>query len=348
MKKPTLCVIFGGKSNEYYVSLHSAYGVITHINQEKYNLVCVGITKKGQWYLFEGGCEEIANDTWQKGRVTPVTLDLSQGHLIVLDKSIYAIDVDLFFPVMHGEFVEDGRIQGLFDMAGVKYVGCDSFASHICMDKALTKDVARKMGIEVAKDVVVNAKFKTQINDATKTRDGWDFGYPVFVKPCMCGSSVGVSRAENEGELEKALELSLRYCDRVLIEEAIDGYEAEVAVMETKEGLLVSSVGMIKHKSTFYDYFAKYKSDNVEYLIPAPITNEESEYIRECAKQLFYGLGCRGLSRFDFFVKKSGGIVFNEVNTMPGFTEISMFPKLFMNMGYSYEEIVDFLIRSAL
>ncbi len=339
MKKPTLCVIFGGKTKEYEVSLCSAYEVLTYIDCEKYEVIRLGITKKGEWYIFEGSNEEILNGKWENGALVPVTLDLSSGHLIVMEKHIYAISVDVFFPVTHGDYVEDGRLQGLFEIADVKYVGAPSFASHICMDKALTKGVAREWGIPVAKDVLLNKNTRTRV-------DNLDF--PVFVKPCMCGSSIGVSRVDELAELDIALRSAFGCCPRVLIEEAIEGKEVEVAVLERDGEILVSSVGMIKHTGTFYDYEEKYKSSSSGCIIPAPIDEKTEKSLRECAKKLFLALGCRGLSRFDFFVKKDGGIIFNEVNTLPGFTKISMFPKLFMYDGLEYGEIIDALINSAL
>lgn len=338
MIKTTLCVIFGGKSNEYEVSLRSAYEVLLGIDKSKYDVIMLGITKKGEWYIFEGDLEEILNDTWHKSAVLGVTLDLSSGHLIVLDKHLYARDVDVFFPVMHGETVEDGRLQGLFDIAGVKYVGSGAFASHICMDKGFTKDEAIKCGVDVARGVVLNKNSGERV-------DKIDF--PVFIKPCMSGSSIGVTKAKSREELNEGIELAFEYCDRVLIEEAIDGEEIEVAVIETKGGLLATSVGMVRHGREIYDYYAKYHSTDIEYLIPAPIDEKTEKYARECAKKLFVALGCRGLSRFDFFVTANGKVIFNEVNTMPGFTKASMYPRLIMQLGFTYEKMLDTLIESA-
>lgn len=365
MKKPTLCVIFGGKSSEYEVSLRSAYGVITHIDNEKYELVRLGITRRGEWYIFEGENEEILKDEWHFGAIVPVTFDLSNGHLIVLDKELYAIVVDLFLPILHGEYGEDGRIQALFDIAGVKYVGCGAFSSHICMDKNLAKGVAEKIGVPVAKQCLVNAKYNVQNAKSTtlssclrhipllaqrrlEDENFVEIGYPVFVKPTLCGSSVGVSRVENQEELKPALENALKYGDEVLIEELVDGIEVEIGVLETKNGIVLSDVGMVKHKGIFYDYDTKYKCEDNEYLIPAPIENDVTEKIKKAAEGLFFALGCRGLARLDFFVKKDGAIVFNEVNTLPGFTEKSMFPSLFKGQGLDYGDVVKTMIENVI
>ena len=342
MKKPTLCVIFGGKSTEYAVSLRSAYGILNSIDGERYDVIRVGITREGKWLLFEGDNGAILNDTWHVLPCPTVTLDLSRGCLIVLGGRIYSIDVELFFPVLHGEYGEDGRLQGLFDIAGAKYVGCKAFASHVCMDKQLTKRAAAEMGIRVADGVCIGEGEESRACEFCAK-----IGYPVFVKPVMSGSSVGASLVESEGELPSALERAFRCCKHVLVEEYIRGKEAEVAVMQSKQGLKVTRVGMIRHGARFYDYDAKYSSPTNEYLIPAPIGDRDAEYIRESARRLFLFLGCTGLSRFDFFVTECGA-VFNEVNTMPGFTDISMFPKLFTDYGYTYKETVNMLIENAL
>lgn len=344
MKKPTLCVIFGGKSSEYEVSLRSAYGVITHIDSEKYDLVRLGITRLGQWYIFEGENGEILRDRWQRGRVTPVTLDLSSGSLIIFDKDVYAVEVDLFLPILHGELCEDGRIQGLLDVAGVKYVGCGAFASHLCMDKILAKERAQELGIRVAEQVVVNAKFEMQ---NAKLGEVARLGFPVFVKPAMCGSSVGVSRVEGALGLQGAIDEALKYGERALIEKEIDGIEVEIGVLEEESGLLLSDIGTVKHKGVFYDYHTKYDEEN-EYLIPAPLCPSAATLIRSYARSLFFALGCRGLARFDFFVTATGDVVFNEVNTMPGFTEKSMFPMMFKGVGLDYGDVVETMIKNVL
>ena len=340
MKKPTLCVIFGGKSSEYEVSLRSAYAVLCHLDKEKYDVVRLGITKGGEWYIYEGENEGILRDSWQGNSALPVALDLTCGNLIVLGKDVYALEIDLFLPVLHGGCGEDGRLQGLLDMAGAKYVGCGAYASHLCMDKHLTKLVARELGVPVAKGGMINAKCKMQ-------NAKLEFGYPVFIKPTTGGSSIGAYRVENEGEMGVCLEKALEYGD-VLVEELIVGDEVEVGVVEVGGDVVVSPVGMIRHGGRFYDYKTKYESGDNEYLIPAPIDPLVAEEIQGYARHLFCGLGCRGFGRFDFFVKENGRVVFNEVNTLPGFTDASMFPKLFMSMGYSFEELIDTLVAGGL
>ena len=402
MKKPTLCVIFGGKSSEYEVSLRSAYAVLCHLDKEKYDVVRLGITKGGEWYIYEGENEGILRDSWQGNSALPVALDLTCGNLIVLGKDVYALEIDLFLPVLHGGCGEDGRLQGLLDMAGAKYVGCGAYASHLCMDKHLTKLVARELGVPVAKGGMINAKCKmlnaelttlpspkgdtspctgeavgenakctmqnaelttlpspkgdtspytgeaVGVNAQCKMQNAkLEFGYPVFIKPTTGGSSIGAYRVENEGEMGVCLEKALEYGD-VLVEELIVGDEVEVGVVEVGGEVVVSPVGMIRHGGRFYDYKTKYESGDNEYLIPAPIDPLVAEEIQGYARHLFCGLGCRGFGRFDFFVKENGRVVFNEVNTLPGFTDASMFPKLFMSMGYSFEELIDTLVAGGL
>ena len=327
MKRTTLCVIFGGKSSEYEVSLRSAFGVLCNLDYEKYEVIRVGVTKKGEWYIFEGENERILNDTWQGDGCVPVTFDLTSGSLLALGKDVYAIDVDVFFPIMHGELVEDGRLQGLFDVCGAKYVGCNSFASHICMDKYLAKRVAQSLGICVAREYT----------------ESCEIVYPVFVKPRMCGSSIGVSRVEGKEELPAALEKAKSYGGGVIIEEEIKGGEVEIGVLEVGGELVISPGGTVKHGGKFYGYEEKYHSENNRYIIPAPIGEEQAKYLQECAKKLFFALGCRGLARFDFFVCEDGRVVFNEVNTMPGFTSVSMYPMLMKAAGVTYREIIDCL-----
>ena len=359
MKKPTLCVIFGGKSSEYEVSLRSAYGVISHIDREKYHVLRLGITQNGEWYIFDGKDEEILKGEWQKSKVVPVTLDLTGGGLILLGDERRTVAVDLYLPILHGEFCEDGRLQGLFDIAGAKYVGCGAFASHLCMDKILTKAVAREIGVRVAEHAIVNAKCRMQ-NAKWKMQNGmvnaelnvkadcdWEITLPAFVKPAMCGSSVGVARVERAEDLPLAVEAALEYGERALIEEEICGFEVEIGALEVDGDLILSHVGTVKHKGIFYDYDTKYNGEN-EYIIPAPLDEDVAERIRENARALYFALGCRGLARFDFFVKKNKDVVFNEVNTMPGFTEKSMFPMMFAGVGLDYAAVVDAMIKNVL
>lgn len=336
MKKRKICVMLGGKSSEYEVSLRSAYEVLTQLDKMNYEITVIGITRCGKWLLFKGEYEEILNGVWEKSKKNVrVGIDPSRGKLIELGKKIREIDIEVVFPVMHGEYVEDGRLQGLFDIAGIKYVGCSSFSSHACMDKHISKSVARELGINVAKWVKITKNTPICVDNLT---------FPLFVKPNLGGSSVGASRVEQSELLSSAVSNALSYSDSVLIEEAIEGNEIEVGVLEANKELIVSSVGMLSYEGSFYDYFAKYNSEKTRYLIPAPIDKETEEYIKARAKELFLALGCSGLARFDFFLKKSGDVVFNEVNTMPGFTKGSMYPMMFNNMGIPFDSLLSHIL----
>lgn len=341
-----VCLIFGGKSSEYEVSLRSAFAVASYIDRRKYELLKLGITKEGEWYVFDGDEKSIFNDTWwQKSEyITPVTLDFSIGCITVFDKTVYSIKPDLVFPVMHGTFGEDGRIQGALEMSGMKFVGCGSLSSAVCMDKYITKLVASDIDVPCAKSVVA---YKGElVNSKALIAKISKIGYPVFIKPCRSGSSVGISRVNSSDELITALEKAFDCSDRIIAEEAIDGKEVEAAVMCDGGRIKISTLGEIGYFGEFYDYDTKYKDKTVNYIIPAKIEKESERAIRSYSEKLFISLECKGFCRIDFFVKKNGEVLFNEVNSIPGFTDISMFPKLFINDGYSFSSLIDALITN--
>ena len=245
MKRPTVCVIFGGKSREYEVSLKSAYSILSNIDSEKYRVIRLGIIREGKWYIFQGENEEILKNSWESGNITSVNPDINTGELVL--SSGERIRADLFFPVMHGEYCEDGRLQGLFEMWGVKYVGCDSFSSHTGMDKALTKLVARSLGIPVAPDIILRSREDRDWEDLIKQSE--KLGYPLFVKASMGGSSVGVYLVKEKGELLPAIQKAFEHSPCVIIEKGIMGRETELAVMEVNGEILLSESGRDKRKS---------------------------------------------------------------------------------------------------
>lgn len=347
MKKPTVCVIFGGRSSEYEVSLKSVCAVLKSIDYQKYDVIKIGITKSGEWYLFDGDISLIKDDTWWQGEsICPVTIDISLGKIVVFDRNTYSLSPNVIFPVMHGAFGEDGRIQGLLEMSGIKFVGCGSFSSFCCMDKYLTKLVCDNMGVPSAKYVVIN-KYDLVYFDrvAEKIRK---IGYPVFIKPARGGSSVGISKIKKESELYEAVSKALMHCERVIAEEFIEGKETEIALIQDRGMLKLSTAGNLGYKSEFYDYDTKYNCDDVDYVIPAEVGEKSYAKIKEYAKILFYALECRSLCRMDFFVKENGDVIFNEVNTLPGFTDISMFPALLIHDGYSFSSLIDTIIGEAI
>lgn len=350
MNKLNFFCIFGGQSSEHEVSLCSAYGVISNTNTEKYNLYTLGITKDGQWFLYTGDKENIKNGNWEKDLENKFNAFLTPNSTLCVVKAdkVEYIKIDVLFPVVHGSYCEDGRLQGLLDMYGVKYVGPGCASSAVCMDKAFTKQILTSHSIPQANAVVITKDDLTDDLSALPESIGRVMGYPVFVKPANAGSSVGVSKVASEEQLIPALEKALAEDSKALIEEFIDGREVEIAVMGNGRNILTSSTGEIDPGAEFYDYETKYKTDTASYHIPARITEEQKNNITEYAKTIYTVLSCKGLSRIDFFVCDDGRVIFNEINTLPGFTPISMFPKLFGHTGISYSELIDKLIGFAL
>ncbi len=344
----TICVLFGGRSSEYDVSLSSAYAVLSNIDRTAYDLLVIGITREGRWFRFDGDLERIRSGHWcDDTAVLPtVALDLSDGTIRCKDAdgSVTRIHCDAVFPVLHGKFGEDGTIQGLFAVAGVPVVGCGCTSSGLCMDKAFTKSViAQDTGIPQAKAVIGRP---TDSPDALCEVCEKAFGYPMFVKPSAAGSSVGVSKVRTAAEFAPALTKALAEDGKVLIEEAIVGTEVEVAVFEDHGEMFAASPAEIDvGSSDFYDYDTKYVSDASSYYLPARLTPEEVAQVQAYAKQIFSALDCKVFSRVDFFHTKDG-FVFNEINTIPGFTPISMYPKMMMHSGISYAQLIDRMLEA--
>ena len=351
MKKLSVCILFGGMSPEHEVSLRSAEAVLNNIDHEKYNVFPVGITKDGDWIIFGGkDYSELPAGTWltnpanRRGTISPIRgqgLFCFEGDCVVRER------IDVVFPVMHGENCEDGAIQGLLKRAGIPYVGPHVAASAVSMDKTLTKLVIDHAGVpQAAWHLVRRVDLNYHLENTLAALEA-KFEYPMFVKPAGTGSSVGVSKAADREALVKALHDAAKFDDKVLVEEFIDGREIEVAVMGN--GNPVASVcGEIDSGAEFYDYDAKYITDTSTAYIPARIPEDVAEQVREQAVKVYSAIGCQGLSRVDFFVcHKDNRIVFNEINTLPGFTSISMFPKLFAASGIPYSELIDQLLDLA-
>lgn len=353
----TIAVLFGGKSSEYEVSLSSAYGALTNINTEKYNIVKLGITREGQFWYYCDSNEKIADGTWIDGEKYPVSLDLTgSGLLVQRDGRIEQIHVDRVLPMIHGKFCEDGTMQGMFAVAGISVAGCDCASSAVCMDKAITKAIVdAETGIRQAWTIVADAA-DCPVSETEETPEIADlrrrcerkFGYPMFVKPSRAGSSVGASKVKTAAAFNKAMYIAFAEDTKVLIEECITGTEMEVAVLEENGQYTVAGPAEIDvGSSEFYDYETKYISDASSYYLPARLSEEKRNEVREKALAIFKALDCRGYSRVDFFCKKNGEFVFNEINTLPGFTSISMYPKLFAASGIPYSELIDQLLKLA-
>ncbi len=349
MKKLTLAILFGGASSEHDVSCVSAKGIVSNINKEKYNIVMLGITKSGEWYLFDDDAEMLPNDKWlesaslKKAYIAPDT----EIHGIVCEDGSH-IRLDVVFPVLHGKNGEDGTVQGLLQLAQIPFVGCDATASGTCMDKAVTNAVADAFGIEQAEwcsftEFEYRRDSERCIDTAVKK-----LGFPIFVKPANAGSSVGISKAHNNDELKAGIETALKEDKKVVLEEFIDGFEVECAVLGNDEPI-AAEVGQIVAAAEFYDFDAKYNNPESELHIPALISEEKRNEVRTAALNAYKALGCEGLSRCDFFVTKDEQkVLMNEINTIPGQTPISMYPKLFEAVGVAYTELIDRLIELAI
>ncbi len=363
MNKTSLLCLFGGKSSEYEVSLISAHSILSNIDRQKYDITTVGITKNGDWYLFTGDIAAIKDGTWcenpavlEKVALSPSPSDSALLVFSNTTETVRRIHIDVIFPIMHGANAEDGTLQGLMKLSGIPFVGCGCVASAIGMDKGFTKLVLYHYDIPQAKcEVIPSFRLEKDLAGTIEACESIST-YPLFVKPANAGSSVGASKAADRDGLIAALNLAAAHDSKIIVEEYIKGKEVEVAVMGNapmgKGAYVASTCGQINPGAEFYDYDAKYSADsNSSAIIPADIKPETTEKIRRYAKIICGALGVTGLSRVDFFVYEKDGeekIIFNEINTLPGFTQISMYPKLFMHDGMTYSEIIDKLIALAI
>lgn len=348
MNKKTIAILFGGVSSEHDVSTVSAKGIISNIDKEKYNLVLMGITKNGEWYLFDDNVNLLPEDKWlgsgslKRAFISPDT----SVHGIVTENGEH-IYIDAVFPVLHGKNGEDGTVQGLLQLAQIPFVGCDATSSGVCMDKGVTNAVLDAVGIKQAKWLAFS-EYEYRTDKDKCIRSAADrLGYPIFVKPANAGSSVGISKASNEDELKNGIEVAFKEDKKVVLEEFIDGFEVECAVLGNEEPI-AGEVGEILAAAEFYDFDAKYNNPQSQTLIPASIPEEKRNEVRTTALRAYKALGCEGLSRVDFFVTRDNGdVLLNEINTIPGQTPISMYPKLFEAVGIPYTELIDRLIELA-
>ena len=352
MRKLKVGVIFGGVSSEHDVSKVSGTSVIKNLNKKKYDIIPLYIGKNGKWYTYEKKIDNI--------EILSIDSDITNDikPIYNLEKVLNVLDV--IFPVLHGIGGEDGSIQGLFQMLNIPYVGCGILASSIGMDKVYTKIILEKAGIKQAnyeyvrrfkdKYIYIDKNFNEEIlelaNICIKIEN--KLKYPMFVKPSNSGSSVGINKVNNINELEKAIKYASEFDNKILIEEGIIGKEVECAVLGNEE-VISSCVGEIKSAEDFYTFDAKYKNQKSEVIIPSDLPKEMSNKIRKLAIKAFKAIDGKGLSRVDFFAnEKTEEIFINEINTLPGFTTISMYPKLFETVGISYTELLDKLIQLAL
>lgn len=347
MNKKSVAVIFGGQSSEHEVSCISATTIINNINTEKYQIIMIGITKDGRWLKVDK-VEDIVSGEWRNSTITAViSPDASQKSILYLDgEKMEKVTVDVVFPAMHGLNGEDGTIQGLLELAQIPYVGCGVLASAVSMDKLYTKIIVDTLHIRQAKYVAVLRKQMEDMEEVTSRVESC-LEYPVFVKPSNAGSSQGVSKAKNREELIAALELAVKHDRKILVEETIVGREIECAVLGGKE-VKASGVGEILAAADFYDYEAKYNNPESKTVISPELPAGVEEQIRKAAVEIFTAVDGFGLSRVDFFVEhETNEVIFNEINTLPGFTSISMYPMLWDAKGIKKPELVEMLIEMA-
>jgi D-alanine--(R)-lactate ligase len=334
-------VIFGGSSEEHAISVKSAAEVAKNLDPEKYEPFYVGITQSGAWKL----CDR-PDAHWENGRCRPVVLspDRSVHGLLLLEQDRYTmIRLDVVFPVLHGKLGEDGAIQGLLELSGIPYVGCDVQGSAVCMDKSLAYIVARNAGIGTPNHWSVGPNERA---------DPDRFRYPVFVKPARSGSSFGVSKVSSKEELPSAMEAARQYDSKVLIEEAVVGSEVGCAILGERFGLVAGEVDRISLSHGFFRIHQESNpeagSENSTAIVPADISTEARSLVQETAKSIYLALGCKGLARVDMFLTEDGTVILNEVNTLPGMTSYSRYPRMMAAAGLPLAEVIDRIISLTL
>ena len=346
MSKQNLAVIFGGQSSEHEISCMSASNIIQCIDAQRYNIILVGITKEGHW-VEAADLNAVQDGSWRQSKTSIVlSPDATRKGLYRMneDEKVQFVHLDVIFPVLHGLYGEDGTVQGLFKLAGIPFVGCGLFASAAGMDKLYTKIIVDTLGIRQAKYVPVYKEELPKMDEVVARVES-ALEYPVFVKPSRAGSSKGVNKAANREQLKNALIEAADNDRKILVEETITGREVECAVLGNLD-VKASGVGEILSADEFYDFDAKYYNSESKTLVDPPMPENMREQIREDAVKIFMALDGRGLSRVDFFLTESG-VVFNEINTLPGFTAISMYPMLWEAQGIPKKELVQKLIDLA-
>jgi D-alanine-D-alanine ligase len=346
-KRLRIGILFGGRSGEHEVSLASAASVIRGLDPDKYEAVPIGITKDGHW-LVGTGAQKMLPDVLRGGHRVMLTADPSDTALVRLDGSGGGQRLDVIFPVMHGTFGEDGTIQGLLDLAGLPYVGAGVLGSAIGMDKDVSKRLLQVAKIPVVPWITVHRSEWEKKPDEIQAAIEEKFPYPVFVKPATLGSSVGMSKVHSAAELEAALHLASEFAMKILVEKSVTAREIEVSVLGNRDPQAAIPGEIVPHRE-FYDYAAKYLEEGTQLLIPAQLSPVQVKKIQKYAVDAFRALELTGMARVDFFLEKKGGKIFlNEVNTIPGFTSISMYPKLWEASGIPFRELIDKLIDLAL
>jgi len=338
MSKSRIAIICGGKSSEHEISCVSANGVLNAIDRNKFEPVLIGITKSGKWLLLPDDSNfSIVNGALPTVPESGIEVSITSLGLVAGGKQLA---IDVAFPVLHGPYGEDGTIQGLFEMIGIKYVGSGVLASAVSMDKSYAKPIFASAGLSVAAGIVVTSKNFELPSNLT---------FPLFVKPARSGSSRGTTKVKQKSDLASAVEHALSFDTKVIIEQAVAGKEIECAVLQADGKITASEVGQISisSKFEFYDFQAKYLDNSMELIVPADLPAGVQSKIQQAAITAFNAAGCEGLARVDFFYSTQGEIIINEINTMPGFTPTSVYPKLIEKNGINYQELITKLITTA-
>lgn len=376
MEKLNVAVFFGGCSPEYSVSLSSASGVILNLDPEKYNTLPIGITQEGTWYYYTGSVDKMLDDTWHNQKdCVPAVLSPNRGEnslLLLEQQGVRRLHIDVAFPVLHGQNGEDGTLQGLLELAGIPIAGCGTLASALSMDKDRAHKLVGLEGILIPRSLVLEGAAISESgapsdHNVTSEPDtspehgalsdlnipfnraaafAEKVGYPLYVKPVKAGSSYGVTKVTEASQLSAAMALALKYDTQVILEENIEGFEVGCAVLGNQD-LTVGEVDEIELSSGFFNFTEKYTLKTSAIHVPARIAPEKAAEIKETAKRIYRALGCRGFARVDMFLTPDGRIVFNEANTIPGFTSHSRYPGMMKAAGHSFGEILTRIIELA-
>lgn len=341
-----IAVLFGGASSEYEVSLQSAYAVITHMDRDKYEILPIGIAKDGSWYLYRGELSNIPGDNWlERKSCVPVVVSPDKnlhGILLLKENGVESVCLDGAMPILHGKNGEDGTVQGVLELADIPVIGCDTMSSAICMDKETAHRLVKECGVKVPRAYTIT---EAVCRDAKRVEEyGETLGYPLFVKPLRAGSSFGITKVTGKDQLQDAVEHAFAYDSHVILEEMIAGFEVGCAILG-KEELTVGEVDEIELSDGFFDYTEKYTLKSSMIHVPARISKEKAEEVKDAAVRIYRGLGCSYFARVDMFLTPEGELYFNEVNTIPGFTSHSRYPNMMKAAGISFEEILSRLLE---
>lgn len=345
--KKRIAVIFGGCSAEYEVSLQSAFAVAGHLDGEKYELILLGITREGKWYRYDGPLECLRNGSWDRTEFcVPAILSPGRdvhGLLELRRDETRTVYLDAAFPLIHGTNGEDGTLQGLLELSGIPYVGCGVLSSAVCMDKEIAHKLVGLAGIKIPNSVVLYDKL---IPESELLRQTEGLSYPLFVKPANSGSSFGISKISDSRALSAAVSNAFCFDEKVIVEEAVAGFEVGCAILGNNT-LTVGAVDEIELANGFFDFYEKYTLTTSKIHMPARITGETADRVKQAARTVYRALSCRGMARVDLFLTPDGDIYFNEVNTIPGFTSHSRYPAMLKGIGLEFSEVLDRLIELA-